>query len=40
MRAGKEVFRSEIEAAGFDFAEEIEIPGFAENYFLVFKKDK
>jgi SAM-dependent methyltransferase len=40
VRAGKEVFRSEIEAAGFAFAEEIEIPGFAENYFLVFKKDR
>ncbi len=38
VRAGKETFRAEIEAAGFDFVEEIEIAGFVENYFLVFTK--
>ncbi len=37
-RAGKDEFRREIEAAGFSFVEEIEIPGFEENYFLKFKK--
>jgi predicted methyltransferase len=37
-RAGKEVFRAEIEAAGFTFVEEVEIPGFVENYFLKFEK--
>ena len=38
MRAGKDVFRREIEAAGFAFVEEVEIPGLEENYFLEFKK--
>jgi predicted methyltransferase len=38
MRAGKDEFRREIEAAGFSFVEEVEIPGFEENYFLRFKK--
>jgi len=38
MRAGKDVFRREIEAAGFAFVEEIEIPSFEENFFLKFKK--
>jgi hypothetical protein len=38
MRAGKDVFRHEIEAAGFAFVEEVEIPGLEENYFLEFKK--
>lgn len=38
VRAGKDVFRGEIEAAGFDFVEEIEIQGFQENYFLRFTK--
>lgn len=38
VRAGKEVFRSEIEAAGFRFEKEITIPGFQENYFLQFRK--
>jgi len=37
-RAGKGVFRAEIEAAGFVFVEEIEIPAFEENYFIKFKK--
>ncbi len=38
VRAGKEVFRAEIAAAGFEFVEEIEIPRLQENYFLVFKR--
>ena len=39
VRAGKEVFRAEIEAEGFVFVEEVEIPGFEENYFLKFKTE-
>ncbi|TWU66823.1 Ubiquinone/menaquinone biosynthesis C-methyltransferase UbiE [Crateriforma conspicua] len=38
VRAGKEVFRSEIEDAGFEFVEEVEIPEFEENYFLRFRR--
>ena len=38
VRAGKEVFRAEIEAAGFRFVEEVEIPGLEENYFLRFRR--
>jgi ubiquinone/menaquinone biosynthesis C-methylase UbiE/protein tyrosine phosphatase (PTP) superfamily phosphohydrolase (DUF442 family) len=34
VRAGKDVFRQEIEAAGFALIEEVAIPGFKENYFL------
>ncbi|MEO2017143.1 MAG: methyltransferase domain-containing protein [Fuerstiella sp.] len=37
VRAGKEVFRGEIEKAGFHFVEEVTIPGFKENYFLRFR---
>ena len=36
VRAGKEVFRREIEAAGFELLEEKKISGFRENYFLKF----
>ena len=36
VRAGKEVFREEIEASGFEFVEELDL--FEENYFLVFRK--
>jgi len=36
VRAGKEVFRKEIEDAGFELVEEFDL--FKENYFLVFKK--
>ncbi len=39
VRAGKEVFRAEIEAAGFALVEEAEIDGLEENYFLKFKKN-
>ena len=38
VRAGKEVFRAEIQDAGFKFVEEKAIQEFEENYFLVFKK--
>jgi len=38
VRAGKEVFRAEIEEAGFTFVKEVEIEGLEENYFLVFEK--
>lgn len=38
VRAGKEVFRKEIEDAGFTLEEEIEIPTFKENYMLRFRK--
>ena len=39
VRAGKEVFRAEIQDAGFNFAEEKKLEAFKENYFLVFKKN-
>lgn len=38
VRAGKGVFRSEIEAAGFALVEEVDVPGMKENYFLRFKR--
>lgn len=38
VRAGKPVFRSEIEAGGLELVEQVEVPGFAENYFLRFRK--
>jgi uncharacterized protein (TIGR01244 family) len=38
LRAGKSVFRAEIEAAGFEFVEEMPIEGFQENYLLKFRK--
>lgn len=39
VRAGKEVFRKEVEEAGLTFVEELKIEGFEENYFLRFRKD-
>ncbi len=39
VRAGKPVFRHEIESGGFQFVEQVEIPGFAENYCLRFRKE-
>ena len=39
VRAGKEVFRDEIETAGFSLVEEKTIDGFEENYFLKFRKN-
>lgn len=38
VRAGKEVFRGEVELAGFEFVEQVAIEGLSENYFLRFKK--
>ena len=38
VRAGKSVFRGEIEAAGFTFEEELELDGLAQNYVLVFRR--
>ena len=38
VRAGKSVFRQEIEQAGFEFVEEIPLEQFEENYFLRFRK--
>ncbi|MCP5043746.1 MAG: class I SAM-dependent methyltransferase [bacterium] len=38
VRAGKEVFRKEIERAGFYFAGEIEIDGLEDNYVLRFRR--
>ncbi len=37
VRAGQEVFRAEIEAAGFELIEEPEIAGFKENYMMRFR---
>jgi ubiquinone/menaquinone biosynthesis C-methylase UbiE len=38
VRADKATFRSEIEAAGFVFEDEVEIAGLAENYVLRFRR--
>lgn len=38
VRAGKPIFRAEIEAAGFALAEDAEVEGLEENYFLRFIK--
>jgi len=40
VRADKATFRSEVESAGFEFLEEVTIPGFNENYFLRFRRPK
>lgn len=40
VRADKQTFRSEIEAAGFQYVEEISIPGFSEHYFLRFRRPR
>ncbi|WP_039961755.1 methyltransferase domain-containing protein, partial [Rhodopirellula europaea] len=40
VRAGKEVFQSEIVAAGFKFIDEIDVEAFEENYLLRFEKPK
>lgn len=39
VRAGKEVFRKEIEEAGLVFVEEVKVAGFKENYVLRFRKE-
>lgn len=38
VRAGEEVFTEEIEAAGFEKVDDVEIGGFRENYFLIFER--
>ncbi len=38
VRADKATFRGEIEAAGFEFIEEVSVPQFEENYLLRFRK--
>ena len=38
VRAGREVFQAEIEAAGFRLTEEIEIDGLDDNYILRFER--
>lgn len=38
VRAGKTIFRKEIEDAGFELVEEVEVEGLSENYFLRFKR--
>jgi SAM-dependent methyltransferase len=38
VRAGKEEFRAEIEAAGFAFEDEVDIEGLSENYMLRFRR--
>ncbi len=39
VRAGKEIFRAEVQDAGFTLVEEKKINGFEENYFLKFRKN-
>ncbi|WP_182870015.1 class I SAM-dependent methyltransferase [Stieleria mannarensis] len=38
VRAGKDVFRGEIEKGGFEFVDEVQVPAFEENYLLRFRK--
>ena len=38
VRADKETVRGEIEAAGFEFLEEVEVPALQENYLVRFRK--
>lgn len=38
VRAGKEVFRSEVENAGLEFVEQVDVAGLKENYCLRFRK--
>lgn len=38
VRAGKTIFRKEIEDAGFELIEELKVDGLKENYFLRFKR--
>jgi hypothetical protein len=38
VRAGKEVFRREIESAGFRFEREVTVEGLKENYVLRFRR--
>lgn len=38
VRADKQTFQAEVEAAGFEFIDEVRIPEFKENYLLRFRK--
>ncbi|MFG0265792.1 MAG: class I SAM-dependent methyltransferase [Rhodopirellula sp. JB055] len=38
VRAGKEVFQSEVMEAGFEFTDEVKVDAFEENYLLRFAK--
>ena len=38
IRAPKETFRAEIQKAGFEFVEEVDVEGLTANYFLRFRK--
>jgi ubiquinone/menaquinone biosynthesis C-methylase UbiE len=38
VRAGQDVFKSEVLAAGFEFEDEVAIEGLTENYLLRFRK--
>ena len=38
VRADKATFRSEVEAAGFEFVDEPEVEGLEENYVLRFRR--
>lgn len=38
VRAGKDIFRAEIQDSGFAFQTEVPLKGLQENYFLVFRK--
>lgn len=38
VRAGKSEVRGEVEAAGFEFLEEVTVPEFEENYLLRFRR--
>lgn len=38
VRAGQEQVRAEVEEAGFQFVEEVTLPGLEENYYLRFRK--
>ena len=40
VRGGKDVFRSEVQDAGFTLAEEKKVSGLQENYFLKFRKSE
>lgn len=39
VRANKATFRSEIEKAGFEFVDEVEVADFKENYLLRFRRN-
>lgn len=40
VRASRQVFRAEIEQAGFVYTGELEVPGLSENYVLQFQRRK